>query len=144
MFKSVQQRCKRAFGLLGLLMLLSPFAFAADGPIQHKQVADITDKAEAKKVFQESTEALKKQEKLTPEAMHEIHMITYSLEKSVAYFAENTKGKSQMLANKMVDVVENIHLNSETNEVEKTQAALDTYYPLAEKLMGLWKLAPSF
>ena len=62
--------------------------------------------------------------------LHEIHMITYSLEKAVAFFAENLSGPRQETAQKIAVIVEEIHLSSENNSKDDTKAALDQYFNL--------------
>ena len=62
----------------------------------------------------------------------EIHMITYSLEKAVAFFAENLSGARQVTAQEMAVVVEEVHLSSENNRKGETKAALDQYFALFE------------
>ena len=64
--------------------------------------------------------------------LHEIHVITYSLEKAVAFFAENLSGARQETAQEMAVVVEEVHLSSENNRREETKAALDQYFALFE------------
>ncbi|HCQ39368.1 MAG TPA: hypothetical protein DIV39_09465 [Verrucomicrobiales bacterium] len=46
-------------------------------------------------------------------------MITYSLAKAIAHFAENTTGDEKGAANKVAEVGEEVHLNSENNRAEK-------------------------
>lgn len=101
-------------------------------PIQHLKVADVTSMADAERIFRESTAELEAKEKLDATELQQIHIITYSLEKSVAYFAEHLDGDRQALAEKIAVVVEEIHIHSENNRPEQTRAALDTYSELAK------------
>ena len=57
-------------------------------------------------------------------------MITYSLEKAVAFFAKNLGGARQLTAQEMAVVVEEVHISSENNRKEDTKAALDQYFNL--------------
>jgi len=101
--------------------------------VQHMKLADVTSAAEAKKVFLETTADIKSKKKLDATELHEIHYITYSLEKSVAYYAENLKGDKQKLAKEMAEVVEYIHINSENNRPTITKKYLNQYFELASK-----------
>ena len=58
--------------------------------------------------------------------------ITYSLEKAVAFFAENLSGVRQVIAQEMAVVVEEVHLSSENNRNGETKAALDQHFALFE------------
>ena len=84
------------------------------------------------KVFNETTAQLKQKTKLDSAAMNDIHIITYSLEKAVAYFSENMVGEQQANAKEMAELVEEIHLGSENNRVEETSQSLDQYFELAD------------
>ncbi len=101
-------------------------------PVQHLKVADITNYAEAQSVFNETTAELKTKTDLNAKSMHEIHMITYSLEKAVAYFADNLKGEQQASAAHIAEVVELVHLGSENNRAEETAVYLEEYFKLAD------------
>tara|TARA_X000000950_G_scaffold6047_1_gene6489 strand:+ start:4718 stop:4915 length:198 start_codon:yes stop_codon:yes gene_type:complete len=59
-------------------------------------------------------------------------MITYSLKKAVAIFAENLSGARQAIDQEMSFVVEEVHLSSENNRKEDTKVALDQYFALFE------------
>ena len=101
-------------------------------PIQHLKLDDITTESSAAEVMKSTTEQLRAKTKLDALELHEIHMITYSLEKAVAFFAENLSGARQVTAQEMAVVVEEIHLSSENNRKEDTKAALDQYFALLE------------
>lgn len=127
-----------------LLVLFLAFAFvlpvsasdeSKEKPVEHLKILDVTSMEEAKNIFIEKTSEIESKEKLTPSELQEIHFITYSLEKSVAYFAENLEGKKQVLAKEMTVVVEEIHLSSEKNQQEKTQEHLKKYFDLADEFM---------
>ena len=117
-------------GLLSLYVLLE--TKTAEKPVQHIIVEDIASSSEANNVFIEMTSDLKTKKILDTYELHEIHMITYSLEKSVAFYAENLNGKAQKLAEDMAVVVEEMHLASENNRQEATKESLSNYFKLAE------------
>lgn len=100
-------------------------------PIQHLKLPDITSQQKAVEVMKSTTVQLKSKKKLEDSELGNIHIITYSLEKAIAYFVENSVGDQQAAAKKMAEVVEAVHLNSENNRAEKTKAALDEYFKLA-------------
>lgn len=104
-------------------------------PIEHLKIPDVTTMDEAKDIFIAKTAELESKEALTPSELQEIHFITYSLEKSVAYFAENLAGKKQALANEMAVVVEEIHLSSEKGQQEDAREHLKNYVELADEFM---------
>ena len=106
-------------------------------PVQHRKVDDVTSLAEAKKVFLQTTSEIKSKEKLNAEELHQIHYITYSLEKSIAYYAENLSGKEQQLAKNIAIVVEDIHIASENNRKQETLTHLTKYFKLAKKLKAI-------
>ena len=101
-------------------------------PIQHLKLEDIASESNALEVMKSTTEQLRAKTKLDALELHEIHMITYSLEKAVAFFAENLSGTRQLTAQEMAVVVEGVHLSSENNRKEDTKAALDQYFALFE------------
>ena len=59
-------------------------------------------------------------------------MSTYSLEKAVAYFVENSEAEGQILAEQIAVVVEEIHLASENNRSEDTRSYIDQLDKLAK------------
>jgi hypothetical protein len=101
-------------------------------PIQHLKLEDIATESSAVEVMQSTTEQLRAKTNLDALELHEIHMITYSLEKAVAFFAENLSGAKQATAQEMAVVVEEVHLSSENNRKDETKAALDQYFALFE------------
>ena len=101
-------------------------------PIQHLKLEDIATESSAVEVMQSTTEQLRAMTNLDALELHEIHMITYSLEKAVAFFAENLSGARQVTAQDMAVVVEEIHLSSENNRKDATKTALDQYFALFE------------
>lgn len=123
--------------LAGLLLALSFSAsvmasdISKEEPIQHLVVPNVTSVEEAKKVFLESTFQINSKQKLDDAELQQIHIITYSLEKSVAYFAENLTEEGRTLLKEIAVVVENIHLNSENNRKEETRKQLAAYFKLA-------------
>ncbi|KUJ82518.1 hypothetical protein AWR36_012015 [Microbulbifer flavimaris] len=127
---------------LVLVLLTLVFAFTApvqasdeskEEPIQHYQVPDVTSMEDAERIFVETTAEMKSKKKLDQVELEQIHVVTYSLEKSVAYFAENLKGERQQLAKELAVVVEDIHLASENNRHEAAKAHLSNYFELAER-----------
>ena len=102
--------------------------------VQHLKVADITSMDEAKKVFAETNTQLKSKKKLDAVELHEIHMITYSTEKAVAYFAENLNGSQQKDAKNLAVVLEEVHIASENNRSEETNQKLAQYFKQADAL----------
>ena len=57
----------------------------AEKPIQHLKLENIATKSSAVEVMQSTTEQLLAKNNLDALELHEIHMITYSLEKAVAF-----------------------------------------------------------
>ena len=104
----------------------------AEKPIQHLKLEDVATESSAVEVMQSTTEQLRAKTKLDALELHEIHMITYSLEKAVAFFAENLSGARQVIAQEMAVVVEEVHLSSENNRKDATKAALEQYFALFE------------
>ena len=90
-------------------------------PIQHLKLENITSYEEATQVFAKESAFIMDQKELTDGVLHEIHMSTYSLEKAVAYFIENTVDEQQRHAKQIAFVVEEIHLASENNRFGNTQ-----------------------
>jgi hypothetical protein len=117
-------------------VLYSTHLPASEKPVQHLQLPDVTSYEEAKQVFSEITRELRKKHKLDEAELHEIHMTTYSLEKAVAYFAENMKGDQQAAAKNIAEVVELVHIGSENNRASETEVYLKEYFKLAEKFSG--------
>lgn len=114
------------------LLLFSAFCSYAEKPIQHRIVPDITAFDEAKKVFAETTSQIKRKTLLDAQELHDIHMITYSLEKAIAYFAETFDGDAKSASEKLAEVVELIHLGSENNRKVETEIYMKEYFKLAE------------
>ncbi len=121
----------QSFSIAAILVVTS--LVAAEQPVQHLVVDDITTYEEANSVFTNTTAEIQTKKNLDAEELHQIHMITYSLEKAVAYFVENTENEQQELANKMAEIVELIHLGSENNRKVETQIYLEEYFALADK-----------
>ena len=120
--------------------LLSFNAFLAtdttEKPVQHLIVENMGSFLEAKTVFIEMTSDLKAKKALDKDELHEIHMITYSLEKSLAFYAENLSGTAQKLAEDIAVVVEEIHLASENNRQESTREFLSNYFELSQDFIA--------
>ena len=105
---------------------------ASDQPIQHLQLPDVTSYEEAKTVFSNTTLELQGKTQLDATELQEIHVITYSLEKALAYLVENTAGDRNAAASKMAELVELVHLASENNRAAETKTNLGEYFKLAE------------
>ena len=126
--------------LLTISLLMSTSALAeslADTattkkPIEHVKVADVTTLEDAKRILFEETLLLKQKQSLDTQALHDIHMITYRLEKSIAFFTEHLNGESQQLAKTLAKVVEEIHLDSENNRISETEQHLEKYHALTD------------
>ena len=128
-----------------LVILIISLAFALpvmasdeskEEPVQHLKIEDVTSMKDAKKIFIEKTSEIKSKTKLDELELQQIHIITYSLEKSVAYFVENLKGERQELAKEIAVVVEDIHVSSENGRQKKTEIYLNKYFNLAEKFVS--------
>ena len=77
---------------------VSVSAFATTNAVKHIDLPDITSYEEAKEVFNQTTSELRKKNKLDETELQEVHIITYSLEKAVAYFSKNMEGDQQVSA----------------------------------------------
>jgi hypothetical protein len=104
-------------------------------PTQHLQVADVQSMEEAKAIFLDKTAEIRAKKPLNLENASHIHIITYTLEKSVAYFAENLTGDRQELAKEIAVVVEDIHIASEGNRLEELKEHLNNYFVLVDKFL---------
>ena len=124
--------------LLVIALAIFTPAYASDtskeAPVEHLVIPDVTPIDEATLIFIEKTSELKSKKKLDENELHQIHIITYTLEKSIEYFALNLASEQQYLSKKIANVVEDIHLNSENNRKEETQQQLQKYFLLAEQL----------
>ena len=116
------------------IMLTSLSSTNAEKPVQHLDLPDLTSLEEAKNIFLETTKALKEKQTLDEPELNEVHIITYSLEKAVAYFKDNLENEKQLLANQMAVVVEEVHLASENNLDLETKSHLQLYFRLADSL----------
>lgn len=129
---------KKLVPLLFALAFTSPVlasGVSKEEPVQHVKIANVTSMEDAKKIFIDETSEIKSYKKLDAAELHQLHIITYSLEKSVAYFAENLKKERRELAKEIAVVVEDIHIDSENNRKEKTQQHLTKYFKLADKFI---------
>jgi hypothetical protein len=129
----------KQFVLFVFTMLFSLSVLAADEskekPTQHIQIEDVNSMEEAKAIFIDKTAEIRSKKTLNLEAASQIHIITYTLEKSVAYFAENLEGEKQEMAKQIAVVVEDIHIASESNRLEELQKHLDKYFDLVDKFL---------
>lgn len=99
--------------------------------IKHIEVPKITSEDEALQVFFEETAKIEGIEKFDEADLHQLHLITYSLEQSVFFFVENLTGVQQESAKEIAVVVEEIHLNSERGRRSETKAYVVKYLKLA-------------
>tara|TARA_B100000900_G_C19936740_1_gene455881 strand:+ start:100 stop:465 length:366 start_codon:yes stop_codon:yes gene_type:complete len=106
-------------------------AFATEEVVQHMNLPDITSYEEAKAVFNQTTAELREKNKLDETELHDIHMITYSLEKAVAYFFTNMKEDQQVSAKEIAKLVELIHVSAENDRAAETEVYLQEYFKLA-------------
>ena len=125
--------------LLVFTMLFSLSALAGaeskEKPTQHLQIADVQSMEEAKEIFIEKTAKIRAKQPLNRENASQIHIITYALEKSVAYFAENLKGEKQQQAKEIAVVVEDIHITSESNRLGELKEHLNKYFGLVDEFL---------
>jgi hypothetical protein len=121
------------FFIIACLMACGVSQASEDKPVQHLKLESISDAATAKSVFLQETAALKAKNKLDAQALQDIHIITYSLEKSVAFYTQSSNLSTQAEAKVLADVVEALHLNSENNRTVATQKNLTQYFSLADK-----------
>lgn len=110
---------------------------AKETSIKHFDIPDVTSFKEAQFIFTEKTSELKNKKVLNVDELQQIHMITYTLEKSIEFFVLNLEGEKKSLAEKAAEIVENIHINSENNRKEKTEVYLNNYFDLASKLESI-------
>ncbi len=129
----------KQLALLIFTMSFSLSVLAADEsnekPTQHLQVADVQSMKEAKAIFIDRTAEIRAKKPLNLENASQIHVITYTLEKSVAYFAENLNGEKQGLAEEIAVVVEDIHIASERNRLGELKEHLNNYFALVDKFL---------
>ena len=128
---------KKLLLILVMFMTLPVLASAETKvkPTQHLKIADVTSMKEAKSIFLEKTLEIRSKKNIGLKEASEIHIITYTLEKSVAYFAQNLTGEKQSLAKQMAIVVEDIHINSESNNLDKLRIHLKEYDELSDKFI---------
>ncbi|WP_247749638.1 DUF6746 family protein [Pseudoalteromonas viridis] len=118
-----------------VLLMSAVLAFSAQADeksIQHLKIADVTSVEDARKIFIEKTSEIRSKRDLDTAELQEIHVITYTLEKSVEFFALNLIGDKKKLAEDIAVVVENIHINSERNRKEETRKYLNQYFVMAD------------
>jgi len=129
----------KQLALLVFTMLFSLSALAADEstekPTQHLQLADVQSMQEAKAIFIDKTAEIRSKRPLNLENASQIHIITYTLEKSVAFFAENLKGEKQAMAKEIAIVVEDIHIASESSRLEELEKHLSKYFDLVDEFL---------
>lgn len=129
----------KQLALLVFTMLFSLPVLSADDskekPTQHLQIAEVTSMEEAKEIFIDKTVEIRNKKTLNLEEASQIHIITYTLEKSVAYFVDNLKGEKQEIAKQIAVVVEDIHIASESNRLDDLQKHLDKYFDLVDKFI---------
>jgi hypothetical protein len=104
-------------------------------PTQHLQLADVQSMEEAKVIFIDKTAEIRSKTPLNLENASQIHIITYTLEKSVGYFVDNLSGEKQAQAKEIAVVVEDIHIASESNRLEELKAHLKNYFSLVDEFL---------
>lgn len=124
------------FFALAFITSVHASGVSEETPVQHLKVPDVTSLTAAKQIFIEKTLEMKGKQELNETELQQIHIITYSLEKSVAFFAEKVSRKKQELIKQIAVVVEDIHLNSENNRKPETQKHLDQYFQLAGEFIN--------
>ena len=82
-------------------------------------------------MFNQTTSELQEKNKLNETELQEVHMITYSLEKAVAYFSKNMEGDQQVSAKEIAELVELVHVSAENNRASETKVYLQEYFELA-------------
>jgi len=123
----------QTIALIIFFLLTFSYASQAEKSIKHKVVEDIVTSEEAIQVFNETTAQLKTKTSLDEAELNDVHMITYSLEKAVAYFVENSSGDQRDDAEKMAELVELVHIASENNRKDETKVNLASYFSLASE-----------
>ena len=121
----------RAILAIILTSFFSAPAFATTEAVKHMNLPDITSYEEAKAVFTQTTAQLRGKDKLDETELHEIHMITYSLEKAIAYFSMNMKDDQQVSAKEIAKLVELVHVSAENYSAAETEMYLQKYFELA-------------
>ena len=106
---------------------------AEEKPIKHLEIPKVTNLDDAKRIFTEETALIKEIKNFDEADLNQLHFITYRLEQSVFYFADNLSGDEKKLIDEMAVVVEEIHLNSERNRQPETQAHVIDYLEMADK-----------
>ena len=102
-------------------------------PIQHLKLEDITSVTKAKETFLKEAAFITAKTKLDAGVLQEIHMSTYSLEKAVAYYVENSEGSTKKIAEQIAVVVEEIHLASENNRAEDAKMFIESLASLVKQ-----------
>ena len=129
----------KQLALLVFTMLFSLSVLAVDESkeksTQHLQIADVQSMEEAKEIFIDKTAEIRSKQPPNLENASQIHIITYTLEKSVAYFAENLKGEKQEQAKEIAVVVEDVHITSESNRLEELKEHLNKYFGLVDEFL---------
>lgn len=115
-----------------LTVLYSGSVVGSKEAIKHVNLPDITSYQEAKEVFNQTTTELRQKEKYDETELREIHLITYSLEKAIAYFLENMEDDQQASAKKLAELVELIHIGSENNRATETKVHLKAYFQIVD------------
>ena len=115
-----------------LTVLYSGSVVGSKEAIKHVNLPDITSYQEAKEVFNQTTTELRQKDKYDETELREIHLITYSLEKAIAYFLENMEHDQQASAKKLAELVELIHIGSENNRATETKVHLKAYFQIAD------------
>lgn len=115
-------------GMLGFMTLSTAMAHARDRP-SHFQGKEISSPEQALTVFKETNTKLAEvlKTELTPVSMTTVHELTYTLENALALIPAAD--------DEIKEVLEEVHLGSESMDVERVLENGEYYLQLAKKLI---------
>lgn len=111
-----------------LFVVVSGTLMADEDRVDHFKGKEATSVKEAKmllKTYNDKLRALQNKEKIDGADLGEIHIMTYTLENQIAYLIADLSVLAEML--------EELHLTSETGDVAKTEEKLNKYLDHAQK-----------
>lgn len=116
------------FFMLAIVLTLFAYKLPANERPAHYQGATVTDAASALSVLKTANQelALLLASELDAYSMNEVHKLTYTLENALAYLAAAT--------DEIKEVLEEVHLGSETMDVQRVQNNGTYYLQLAQAL----------
>ena len=123
--------------LLGLSLAFNGIAVQAsesEGRTAHREVSIPTSAAEAWDILRKDGAALQrylKKQTLTPMDLHEVHMLSYSLEVAV----QRLRSEWETIANDL----EEMHLNSESGNAEQTRKHGQAFLDAVARVKGCKK-----